>query len=117
MFGDAWKWIVSRVTPEQQPVNSAADQDLLNRINLGQYRPVAVSGTGASSATTGQTVAGQTVSGESAQLAGQPAASQTPSSASAVGSDASATNSVPDAAHLRAQRLAHLEGRASAEQS
>eukprot|EP00913_Durusdinium_trenchii_P012251 g11504.t1 len=53
MLATAWHRLVSQMNPQEQAINTTEDQDtcslaksqdLLNRINLGQFRPVPVGG-------------------------------------------------------------------------
>mmetsp|Transcript_8085 Transcript_8085/g.18919 ORF Transcript_8085/g.18919 Transcript_8085/m.18919 type:complete len:105 (-) Transcript_8085:134-448(-) len=46
MLSEAWRWLVHRLSPQEEAINTAQDQDLLNRINTGSFRPVPVAGTG-----------------------------------------------------------------------
>eukprot|EP00435_Cladocopium_sp_Y103_P037571 s1456_g10.t1 len=105
MLGLAWQRLISRLTPQEEAVNTAQDQELLNRINLGQFRPVPVSSTQGlgEPAPPGESAAGSAGnlgSTESMDLAGADRNSA-PSS--------EMPPSVPSPEELRAQRLAHFE--------
>mmetsp|Transcript_33984 Transcript_33984/g.89561 ORF Transcript_33984/g.89561 Transcript_33984/m.89561 type:complete len:105 (+) Transcript_33984:72-386(+) len=84
--GRAWTSLVNRVTPGDGPVNTSENQDLLNRINTGNFRAVPVTG--------GEQFG--TADAGSAQPTVAQAASEAPPQ-------------VPDADQLRSQRLARFE--------
>lgn len=91
-LAQAWTRLAYRVG--DQAINTGDNQDLLNRINSGSYRPAPL------------------VGGEAVRAGGQPLA-QAPGQLAAgpgsAGGQAAAAARVPDAAQLREQRLAHFQ--------
>eukprot|EP00439_Symbiodinium_sp_Y106_P058042 s308_g8.t1 len=86
MLAEAWAWLIHRLRPQDEALNTAEDQEFLNRLNTGGFRPVPVAGTGTSS-----------------QI---PATQGNTASAAASGEVAAETLSAEE---LRERRVAHLD--------
>eukprot|EP00434_Breviolum_minutum_P004872 symbB.v1.2.004298.t1/scaffold220.1/size262620/22 len=94
-----------RFTLQEQEVNTAEDQDLLNRINLGHFQPVPVNNT------PGLAEPSDSASRPLGELSTGTGVTGNPQNVTETNSDSaqhSEQSQIPSAEELRAQRLAHF---------
>ncbi|CAK0900525.1 unnamed protein product [Prorocentrum cordatum] len=109
----AFNTVAHRGTNEERTLNSTDDQDMLNRINAGQYRrvdPAFVAAPGANPVfgAAGPAEPAGGAGGGAAAAAGA-AGAALPGGPSPPGSGTAAAAVVPDPEQLRAQRLARFD--------